>query len=207
MAPPPNPKPRKPRRVPSKTTIAKVAVIGASAGYVAAKLIDAALIGAGLLTAVGSVAFAGLMLTRGNDEPLVYGMQYLAIFAQPSGGSPSAPPNPAPSETAEATEPPVDRAPVGAIEPTPKRADAAASKTPANDFELVAVGRGNAWVRSGARILSIHPGDTIPDLGKVKEIVWRDGHWTLIGENGLPMLAERPDAKAASKPLIVGNGK
>jgi hypothetical protein len=198
--------PKKP--APSKSTIAKVAVIGASAAFVTAKIVDAGLVGAGVMAAVGSAAFAGFMLMQGDHTPRVNGMEYLAIFGQPSGGSKNfapAAPGPAPSEVASAPAAPsataIDPAPLGAIEPAPKSA--------APDYELVAAGFDHAWVRSGARILSVKPGDTIPDLGRVGAIAWNEGHWTLIGEDGKPLLAEGTASGKAvfAKPLIFGGRK
>jgi hypothetical protein len=203
------PAPRKPvprQAVPTKATIAKVAVIGASVTFVTAKLIDVALVGAGISAAVGSAAFAGFMLMQSEHAPLVNGTQYLAIFGQPGVNAKHWPdftpvaPTP-PAEIAEAQSPiAVDTAPVGAIEP-PKR-------VAPPDFELVAAGADHAWVRSGARILSIKPGDTIPDLGKVRAIAWNEGHWTLIGEDGKPMLVVNNPTKApVPKPMIFGTQK
>lgn len=202
------PAPKKPaslKRKPTKATVTKVAVIGASLGFVTAKLVDAAIVGAGVFVAVGSAAFAGFMLMQGDHTPRINGMEYLAIFAQPRGApnEPAADAQPAPKsaapEVAAAPRPTdIDPAPLGAITP-PKR-------IAPQDFELVAADAVHAWVRAGARILSIRPGDTIPDFGKVSAIGWLDGHWTLIGEDGKPLLAANAPAKASfSKPLIFGS--
>jgi hypothetical protein len=45
--------------------------------------IDAALVGAGLAMAAGAIGFAGLMVVEGNHKPDVFGLKYLAIYAQP----------------------------------------------------------------------------------------------------------------------------
>lgn len=182
-----------------KAGLARAAVIGASAGYVTARLIDIALVSTGVAAAVGSAGFAGYMLVQGDHPPQVNGMQYLAIFAQPSSGpkrpapGSSSPPAPAAPQVAQA--PAIDTAPLGAIDASQRRA--------APEYELVAAARDHAWVRSGARILSVRPGDTIPDLGKVSEIAWREGQWILIGEDGKPILDDDGRARV-SKPLIVG---
>ena len=201
------PAPRKP--APSKATIAKVAVIGASAAFVTAKIIDVALVGTGVVAAVGSAAFAGFMLMQGDHKPNINGMEYLAIFAQPSAGakfpSPGAPATPGSASTvvASAPAPPpspaIDTAPLGAIEP--------ASRSAPPEYELVAAGFDHAWVRSGARIISVKPGDTLPELGRVSAIAWNEGRWTLLGEDGKPLLAEGTATGKAvfAKPLIFGS--
>jgi hypothetical protein len=200
-----SPAPKRPesaKSAPSRATIAKVAVIGASAAFVTAKLADVALVGTGVVAAVGSAAFAGFMLMQGDHAPHINGMEYLAIFAKPNGAprspEPDAEPSPAQVAAAPLPSPPtIDTAPLGSI-PT----SAPHSSPP--DYELVAAGADHAWVRSGARIISVKPGDTIPDLGKVKVIAWNGGHWTLIGDNGQPMLADNAGRALAAKPLIFG---
>ena len=197
-------KPAKPGT--SKATIAKVAVIGASAAFVTAKIVDVGLVGAGVVAAVGSAAFAGFMLMQGDHGPQINGMEYLAIFAQPRDGSkfpapaaaggPGATPTVVASGPAAPPTPAIDTAPLGAIEPAPKSGS--------TEYELVAAGFDHAWVRSGARILSIRPGDNLPDLGRVSAIAWNEGHWTLIGQDGKPLLAEGTASGKAvfAKPLI-----
>ena len=56
----------------------------AAAGLAAARAVDLALIGGGVATATGAVGFAGYMSVAGDHEPRINGMEYLAIFAQPS---------------------------------------------------------------------------------------------------------------------------
>jgi hypothetical protein len=200
---PKKPSPAKPG--PSRATVAKVAVIGASVTFVTAKLVDAALVGTGVFAAVGSAAFAGFMLMQGDHKPQVNGMEYLAIFAQPKGGVKSHAPEPGPAPDAQETPaaPEVAAAPPAAVDTAPLGAIDPGRRTARPDRELVAAGVDHAWVRSGARILSVKPGDTIPDIGKVSAIAWLDGHWTLIGEDGRPLLAVSSKAPLA-KPMIFG---
>jgi hypothetical protein len=142
-----------------------------------------ALIGSGVATATAAVAFAGVMLMQGDHAPNINGMQYLAVFAQPSKAlRPTEPATPLSTAVAAAREPQatVDMAPVGAISARPM---------PHPDYELISAGMDRAWVRDGDRIFAVHIGDNVPNLGKIEDIVWTDGHWALIGANKVTLLA------------------
>jgi hypothetical protein len=79
--------------------------------------IDAALVGAGLAMAAGAIGFAGLMVVEGNHKPDVFGLKYLAIYAQPRRAAKPA------GETGPSPEPParggIDMSPVGSIGAAP----------------------------------------------------------------------------------------
>jgi hypothetical protein len=60
---------------------------------------------------------------------------------------------------------------------------------PHPDYELISAGMDRAWVRDGERIFAVHIGDDVPNLGKIEDIVWTDGHWALIGANNITLLA------------------
>ena len=60
------------------------AALGAALGIGVARLGDIVLMSGLIATAGGAVTFAGYMTMCGGQTPLVNGMQYLAIFAQPS---------------------------------------------------------------------------------------------------------------------------
>jgi hypothetical protein len=66
---------------------------------------------AGLAT--GAIGFAGLMIVEGNPKPDVFGLKYLAIYAQPRRTAKPA------GETGPSSEPParggIDMSPVGSI--------------------------------------------------------------------------------------------
>ena len=62
--------------------------------------IDAALVGAGLAMAAGAIGFAGVMVVEGNHRPDVFGLKYLAIYAQPRRAAKPA------GETGPSPEPP-----------------------------------------------------------------------------------------------------
>ena len=146
--------------------------------------VDATLVGAGLALAGGAVAFAGLMVAQSDHKPDVYGMKYLAIYAQPRKTAKAA------DETGRSSEPPaggeIDMAPVGSIGTPP----------PGNlgSFTLVSAEPGIAWLREGTRIVAIRQGDMAPGLGRIVDIVQRDGRWFLIGDTGTALLSREPPA-------------
>ncbi len=171
----------------------------APAKLAAGKVVDMALIGSSLAAAAGSVAFAGFMLMQGDHPPNVNGLQYLAIFAQPKGAlksdgtsaaSTAAISSAAPAQSLPAASaPPLDMSPVGAIGASP-------------GYELVSAQAGLAWVRAGGRIFPVRPGDELPGLGLVRAVAWGDGRWTVIGDDGAPLLTSGPPAPAKD-----GSGK
>jgi len=199
----PRPAPPAPSKAPSRATYAKLAVIAASATFVTARLVDVAIIGSGLAAAAGSVVFAGFMVMQGDHTPRVNGMQYLSVFAAPKGGTKRTPDE---SDVAEADidQPGVDLTPLGAIP--------LAATTSRADYRLISARTDRAWVRAGSRIFPVHVGDVLPNLGKVSAIAWGGGHWTVVGENGEPLLVsgDANDANnpkgAYAKPLILNGG-
>ncbi|MGO9742435.1 MAG: hypothetical protein ACLPN5_13165 [Roseiarcus sp.] len=173
-----------------RSQYAKAAAMGLFIGAIAsARMVDLALIASGIAAAVGSVAFAGLMVMEGDHTPWINGMQYLAIFAQP-GAAPHSPETPAAAELAAAPAPApasVDMAPVGSIGPR--------TPTQRPDFELVSAGRDHAMVRAGMRMFVVRPGDDVPDLGKVRSIDWSDGRWSLLSASGAALLTSGETAR------------
>jgi hypothetical protein len=140
------------------------ALAGAFAGVAATRLLDLALIGGCLATAAGAVGFAGYMTMAGEHSPFINGMQYLAIFAQPSH----------PHRVG------VDMNPVGAIPPE--------TKFRVGGYQLVGAEARFAWLREGDRIFAVHPGDDVPRLGKIGSVEQRDGRWTLLDPKGTALL-------------------
>jgi hypothetical protein len=133
------------------------AMVGAVTGLAAARVVDLALVGGGLATAIGAVALAGYMMTRGEHAPIVNGVQYLAIFAQPSH----------PHRDDDAPAPVgVDINPVGAISHD--------GKDQVAGYQMVGAQQSFAWIREGARIFAVHPGDEVPSLGRIGAIEMRD---------------------------------
>lgn len=161
--------------------------------------IDASLIGAGLAMAAGAVGFAGLMVAEGEHKPDVYGLKYLAIYAQPRKTAKAAG-EVGPSQAAPARSE-IDMSPVGSIGPSaPTDARGAAPAIDVSGFALVSAQPGVAWLREGSRILAVRPGDVAPGLGRIVEIVQRDGRWFLIGDSGTALLSsEAPAVKDSAR--------
>jgi hypothetical protein len=175
-----------------------------SPGALLAVAVDATLVGTGLATAAGAVAFAGFMVAQGDHKPDVYGMKYLAIYAQPRKTAKAADESGRSSGPAAGGE--IDMAPVGSIGPPP----------PANmgTFALVSAQPGVAWLREGTRIVAIRQGDVAPGLGRIVDIVKRDGRWFLIGDSGTALLSREPPAakdgparEPFSRRMIFGDDK
>ena len=170
------------------------AAAGAVLGFGAARLIDFALIGGSIAAAAGSVAFAGYMtMTAGDRSPLIYGMDHLAIFAQPS------------RHLGHDEAQPVDASPVGALPP--------GAKDHVEGYSVVGAQSDFAWLRNGNRIFAVHIGDEVPRLGRVAAIERREGRWTLLDLNGNVLIAAAkseimaPGPGRFEKPLIFGNGR
>jgi hypothetical protein len=172
------------------------ASLGGLMGFVAGRGVDIALVGGSLATAAGAVTFAAYMMMRNDGSPLINGVQYLAIFAQPSH----------PNRVDDAPEHGgLDMSPVGAI--------SAKGDGQVAGYQLVGAQQSFAWVREGARIFAVHPGDDVPRLGRVDAIELRDGRWTLVDEKGATLITSALSEVAPSaggrfdKGMIFGERK
>ena len=178
------------------------AVMGIAAIAGTARLVDFALIGAGVATAAGSAVFAVSMLMRSDHPVGVNGLEYLAIFSRPRGASPAKDTSDRPFNFAAAA---IDPTPVGSIGLGARGAEA--------PFALVGAELGFAWVREGTRVFAVRPGDTIARLGHITSIVRRDGHWSLVGDADAVLLtSEFTEPKSDkstrfARPMIFGTGK
>jgi hypothetical protein len=153
---------------------ALAAASGAAAGFVAGRLVDLALMGGLVFTAAGAVGFAGYETMVSDHRPQINGMQYLAIFAQPSHHLASP----------DGAKAPLDMDPVGAL---PR-----AAPVEANGYSLVGAQSRFAWLREGNRIFAVNPGDDVPRLGRVASIEPREGRWALIGPKGDVLIVGAP---------------
>jgi hypothetical protein len=152
---------------------ALAAIVGGALGLGAmTRIVDVALIGGALATAAGAVGFAGYMTVTNTHTTRVYGMRYLAIFAQPSHHAEG-------EDGTRATA--LDMTPIGAI-PRPQR-------TAPSGYALVGATESHAWLRDGDQIFAVRPGDDVPRLGRVARIALNEGRWTLFDGAGAALLA------------------
>jgi hypothetical protein len=167
--------------------------MGVASIVAATRLADVALAGVGLATATGSVVFAGAMLMRDDHAPGVNGLEYLAIFARPRGGA----------KTAEPPVATIDTTPVGSI--------GRAGPPEMDGYAIVAARADFAWVREGARIFAVRPGDVLPRLGRVSAVMRREGRWTIVGDAGTALVSGTAAAPEPGGPfarrLIFGADK
>jgi hypothetical protein len=197
---------------------------GAARRVVAKRAGDFTLVGAGLAMAIGSLAFAGAMQFQDNRTPRINGMQYLAIFAKPRGGSspvPAASPPAAAAVRVAAGAP--DMAPTGSIAHSPADAHdavpaASTAHAPADaldtaptgsighgpaggppaaePYRIVAAEPGMAWLSNGLEVRAVKPGEVVPSLGRIGSIERRGERWALVADSGATLLAsDEPEAK------------
>ena len=174
--------------------------------------VDIALFGVGVTSAAASVVFAAVMFTRAGDAPLINGMQYLSVFAQPhrhmaivasTESARAAVPAPAASKVADArsaapahadSRQSIDMSPTGSIGRNGDDAPPAA-----DPYRLVAGEPGIAWLRNNIETRVIKTGDFAPGLGRISAIVLRQGRWTLLDDTGAVVLtADAPAAVPAA---------
>jgi hypothetical protein len=166
---------------------------------------ELALAGLGLALAGLSVAFAGYMVALDDHQPRIYGLEYLAIFAQPRGVNHAALNHAALRSASNAPPrgPAIDPTPTGSIEPPRARAN--------EPPEIVTAESGRAWIKIDGTIRAVAPGDNVPGLGRIASIVERGGRWVLLDESGAELAASaatRGDAGAPpfSRPMIFDQG-
>jgi hypothetical protein len=139
---------------------------------------------AGMALAGLSAAFAIYMLAYGGGKTRIYGMEHLAIFAQPRGASP-------PSQ--EEAAPAVDLSATGSLAP---QAPEAHEKP--GPVEIVAANPDRVWLRVGSAIRTAARGDQVEGLGRIGAIVPRDGGWVLLDDKGAALLATPRESKSSS---------
>ena len=136
-----------------------------------------------------SMAFAIYMLAYGGGKTRIYGMEHLAIFAQPRG--PGGDVGGAAPLSADSV-PAVDMAATGSLAP----ADAKASR--ARPVEIVAAETDRVWLRIDGAIRMAVPGDVIAGLGRIGAIAPRAGGWVLLDDKGAELLSVTKGANGAS---------
>ena len=137
-----------------------------------------------------SMAFAIYMLAYGGGKARIYGMEHLAIFAQPRGpgGMVGGPVPPAPEAA-----PQVDMSATGSL-----AAPAGKAATSPRPVEIVAAEAGHVWLRIDGAIRAAAPGDTIAGLGRIGAIEARDGGWVLLDDKGKDLLSVAKGANGVS---------
>ena len=167
----------------------------------------------GIWLAAGSALFAGYMLTHLPQEPLVNGMQDLAIFGMPNGSVDRRRESSVLQRAARGDPNEIDFAGTGSIP------EASTSQLPALGFpaaggpiSVIAGDRNVVWLRRGSVIIAAHVGDLVPGAGYVAGIERRGEGWEPIGANGAPLVddAVRPlgsvrGGKRFSRELIFGD--
>ena len=149
---------------------------------------DRALIGSGVGMAFCSVVFAGYMIT-GSPQPYFPGLEYLAIFTQPSHGRPvEVAAHPAPMlARLEAPGDPngVDPTPTGSIGASGGHGDPPdAAGLPPPRYRIVAASRDAAWLESELGFRQVRPGEVLPGFGRITAIERRSGRWALVADSG-----------------------
>lgn len=164
--------------------------------------IDGWLGAVGLGLALCSAGFAAVMVAD-RGKPKVFGLEHLAIFAQPNKSVRVAHREralgPTPASPADAQ---LDTEPVGSI-----ARDASGQTGAGARYDIISAQSDLVWLKRGDALLAATPGQTLPGLGLIASIDKRNGTWTLLGKNGEELLAEssKPSrARAdASKGLIL----
>ncbi|HLX99204.1 MAG TPA: hypothetical protein VKR62_10930 [Roseiarcus sp.] len=137
-----------------------------------------------------SMAFAIYMLAYGGGKARIYGMEHLAIFAQPRGpgGAVGGPARPAPKAA-----PTVDMSTTGSL-----AAPAGKAGSSPRPVEIVAAEAGRVWLSIDGAIHAAKPGDMIAGLGRIGAIVPRGGGWVLIDDKGKDLLSLAKGANGAA---------
>jgi hypothetical protein len=137
-----------------------------------------------------SMAFAIYMLAYGGGKARIYGMDHLAIFAQPRGPG-GLVKDPAPP-TAGAS-PVLDMAATGSL-----AASGAKGTAGPRPIAIVAARADRVWLKIDGAIRAASPGDSVAGLGRIGAIVPRDGGWVLLDDKGAELLAAAKGANGAA---------
>ena len=143
----------------------------------------------GMALASLSIGFAVYMLAYGGGRTRIYGLEHLAIFAQPRGAEGGAR-GPAPSADGG---PAVDMSATGSL------ADSASKAAPyPRPVEIIGADADRVWLRVDGAIRAAAPGDSVAGLGRIGAIVARDGGWVLLDDKGAQLLTVAKGANGAA---------
>ena len=134
-----------------------------------------------------SMAFAIYMLAYGGGKTRIYGMEHLAIFAQPRG------PGGAVGDAA-----PLSAGSVPAVDMTATGALAPAEAPRARPVEIVAAEADRVWLKIDGAIRTAVPGDVVAGLGRIGAIAPRAGGWVLLDDKGAELLSVTKGANGAA---------
>lgn len=153
----------------------------------------------GLGLAFCSVVFAAVMVAD-RGKPKVFGLEHLAIFAQPNKSVRVAQreqtPQQAPAISASAQ---LDTEPVGSI-----ARDGSVRTGAGARYDLISAQSDLVWLKRGDALVAAAPGQTLPGLGLIASIEKRNGAWILLGANGEELLAENSKPGDARAPVSKG---
>jgi hypothetical protein len=134
-----------------------------------------------------SMAFAIYMLAYGGGKTRIYGMEHLAIFAQPRGPGGAVG---GPATLAAGGVPAVDMAATGSLAP--------AEAPRAQPVEIVAAEADRVWLNIDGAIRMAVPGDVVAGLGRIGAIAPRGGGWVLLDDKGAELLSVTKGANGAA---------
>jgi hypothetical protein len=161
---------------------------------------DRALVGGGVGMAFCSVVFAGYMITS-NPQPYFPGLEYLAIFSQPSHGRPvqvAAHPAPILARLETPGDPNgVDPTPTGSIGASGGRGEPPdAAGLPPPRYRIVSASRDAAWLESERGFRQVRPGEALSGFGRIVAIERRKGGWALVADSGSILQLSESDAQS-----------
>ena len=143
----------------------------------------------GMALASLSMGFAVYMLAYGGGRTRIYGLEHLAIFAQPRGAEGGA----------RGAAPSADGSPAVDMSATGSLADSAGKAAPdPRPVEIIGADADRVWLRVDGAIRAAAPGDSVAGLGRIGAIVARDGGWVLLDDKGAELLTVAKGANGAA---------
>lgn len=154
-------------------------------------IVDQTIVAAGLMAALASAGFAGIMMSADNSHPMFGGIEHLMLFAQPIHGQP-------PVAIAQGQNAPlpsdIDFSATGSIKrKDPRLTDAnPAAMVPEQPTEpiiktyaLQEAEAGVAVVQGRGTSYRVQPGYFLPGAGRVLSVEQRDDKWVVVTTQGV----------------------
>jgi hypothetical protein len=140
-----------------------------------------------------SFAFAVYMFAYGGGKTRIYGIDHLAIFAQPRG--PAATLSPVKGSTA----PPKDSAPIVDMATTGSLDKPTGEGAPhSQQVEIIAAREDRVWLRINGLMRTAAPGDNVAGIGHIAAIVADDAKWVLLDDRGGVLLTGAKNGNGAA---------